>query len=933
MDKYQHQTIEKKWQRYWEENKIFRTTEKPDKKKYYCLDMFPYPSGAGLHVGHPEGYTATDIVCRYRRMKYDENILHPMGFDSFGLPTENYAIKVGKNPKEITQQNIKRFTEQLKSFGFSYDWERQVITSDPAYYKWTQWMFRELYKKGLAYKKEAPVNWCESCKTVLAREQVIDGKCERCKNEVIQKNLSQWFFKITDYAEELLNDIEKLDWPEPIKALQRNWIGKSVGAEVKFKIKDSEEKLKVFTTRPDTLFGATFMVIAPEHPLIKKYKSQIINYKKVEEYIKQAQKKNELERTDLNKDKSGVELKGLKAINPVNNEEIPIFVADYVMMSYGTGAIMAVPAHDERDWEFAKKYGLKIVEVIKGGEVDKEAFTEIDSGKMVNSDFLNGLKPKEAIQKMIKWLEEKGLGKKAVQYKLRDWLVSRQRYWGAPIPIIYCEQCAKKVKENIISLNFYRQDTWNQLVSGKKTIETRALNPDEPERYFGKLKVNDYFKAVNKITNEEKYFKIKKVWRFKNIEDLFTQPKLLPLIRSGDKDINLENWKKGYAKNAPDYLDRIEKNGLIAFEVEMITPGEILDENFVELPDDVDFRPTGESPLVHSKSFHQVKCPVCGATEGVRREVDTMDTFVCSSWYFLRYCDPKNNKRPFDKEKVEEWMPVDLYVGGAEHAVLHLMYARFFTKALADMGYLNFREPFTKLRNQGMILAEDGRKMSKSLGNVINPDEVVAEYGADTFRMYEMFMGPLEDTKPWNTNSIAGVRRFLDRVWKLQEKINNQLTTNDKQELNRLLHQTIKKVTEDIEEMKFNTAISQMMILVNNLEKNKEISQAVFEKFLILLSPFAPHIAEEIWQRLGHKKSILFAKWPEYDKNLIRADEIELVVQVNGKVRDKIKVAADISEQAAKQKALESDKVQKWLAGKEPKKVIYVKGKLVSVVV
>ncbi len=801
MQKYDHKRIEKKWQKYWSDNQIFEVKEDKSKNKYYSLDMFPYPSAAGLHVGHPEGYTATDIVSRYRRMKYGENILHPMGFDAFGLPTENYAIKINRHPREVTQENITNFTKQLKSLGFSYDWSRVVDTSDPTYYKWTQWMFRELYKMGLAYKKKAPVNWCESCKTVLAREQVIDGKCERCKNEVVQKELSQWFFKITDYADELLDDLNKLDWPESLKEMQKNWIGRSEGAELKFQVKKLNQSLDVFTTRPDTLFGATFMVVAPEHPLVNQSLDIISNKKEVEEYIKQANKKNELERTDLNKEKIGVGLKGVKATNPANDQEIPIFIADYVMMSYGTGAIMAVPAHDERDFEFARKYSLEIAEVVeKPSDFKGECFS--GEGTAINSGEFNGLSTNEFKEKITKWLKEKKLGKKAVNYKLRDWLVSRQRYWGAPIPIIYCDKCGEV------------------LVDGKD----------------------------------------------------------LP----------------------------------------------------VELPDDVDFRPKGESPLASSKKFHDVKCPQCGATENVRRESDTMDTFVCSSWYFLRYADPHNDKQPFDKDKVKHWLPVDLYVGGAEHAVLHLMYARFFTKALRDAKRLEFDEPFLKLRNQGMILAEDGRKMSKSLGNVINPDDVVKEHGADAFRMYEMFMGPLEDAKPWSTKSIVGISRFLEKVWRLQEKANDK---NSHKKFEKVVHQTIKKVTEDIENMRFNTAIAQMMILINHMDKADKISIADYQALLIILSPFAPHITQELWSNLGNKASITEEQWPKYDSSLIKEEEIELVIQVNGKVRHKITVPADITEEDAKAKALESDQVNKWLDNKQPKKVIYVKGKLVSIVV
>jgi len=819
---YNHKKIEAKWQKKWEELNLHQADDNSKKKKKYILDMFPYPSGAGLHVGHPEGYTATDIYSRYLRMN-DYNVLHPMGWDAFGLPAENYAIKNGVHPNESTNKNIDTFRRQIKSLGLSYDWSREVNTSAPDYYKWTQWFFLFLYKQGLAYKKKAKVNWCDSCQTVLANEQVVQGKCERCDNEVTQKDMSQWFFKITDYAEKLLEDSEKIDWPEPIKLMQKNWIGKSEGAELEFKIKNEELKIQVFTTRPDTLFGATYMVLAPELELVEQLKDKIENWNEVEKYIKATKKKSDLQRTDLNKDKSGVELKGIQAINPANKEEIPVFIADYVLASYGTGAIMAVPAHDERDWEFAKLQGLKIrfvnhpkvfsylkdedtyqtVEGIHSIEdekaeawltkrLEKEDKPNLDeNSKLINSGKFTDLDVMEAKKAITK----KVGGELKTQYKLRDWLVSRQRYWGAPIPIIYCDKC------------------------GEVPVEEKDLP--------------------------------------------------------------------------------------------------------VELPTDVDFKPTGESPLQTSETFHNVKCPKCG--EKARRESDTMDTFVCSSWYYFRYVDAKNEKEFASKKQLKKWMPVDLYVGGAEHAVLHLMYARFFTKALHDAGLIDFNEPFLKLRNQGMILAEDGRKMSKSLGNVINPDEVVENLGADSLRLYEMFMGPLEDAKPWSTDGIKGVRRFLEKVIKLE-------VTNNKTQNNALLNKTIKKVTDDIENMKFNTAISAMMIFVNEVQK-EGISKEDFEKFLIILAPFAPHLVEELWEQLGNKESIFLQSWPKYDKKLIKDDVVQLVIQVNGKMRDSIETSVDISENEAKEKALASEKIKKWTEDKEIIKMIFVKNKLINIVV
>ena len=784
---YNHQAVEKKWQQQWQAEDLFSAHKEKGAKKY-ILDMFPYPSAEGLHVGHPESYTATDIMARYFRFK-GFNVLHPIGFDAFGLPAENYAIKQGIHPKVTTSKAIANFTKQIKSLGFSYDWSRQVITSSPDYYRWTQWLFLQLYKKGLAYKKKAPVNWCTSCQTVLANEQVVDGKCERCENEVIQKDLEQWFFKVTDYAEELLSRIEDLDWSEALKATQRNWIGKSEGAEIEFSILNSEASIKVFTTRPDTLFGATYLVLAPEHKLVQSLKLKAKNSIEIEDYMKATQKKNKLERTDLNKEKTGVEIKGVTAVNPATKKEIPIWIADYVLTGYGTGAIMAVPAHDQRDFEFAKKHKLKIVKVIKSSD---EVYA--GQGEIINSGEFSGLSSEAAREKIIKFVG----AKKKVEYKIRDWLVSRQRYWGAPIPIIYCAKC-------------------------------------------GEVPVPE---------------------------------KDLPVL----------------------------------------------------LPEDVDFKPTGESPLKSSKSFHKVECPKCGGP--ARRESDTMDTFVCSSWYFLRYCDAHNDKEAFSQKSLQYWLPIDLYIGGMEHAVGHLIYSRFIVKALRDMGILKIDEPFLKIRNQGIVLAEDGRKMSKRWGNVINPDEVVEEYGADTMRIYEMFMGPLEDMKPWSQKGIIGVRRFLEKVYKLVMNFKK----GDNEEIEKLLHKTVKKVAEDIESLRFNTAISAMMIFINQAAGG-QVSKEQLERFLVILSPFAPHLAEELWQSLGHKETILKQDWPAYDKKLVVDEEVTVVVQVNGKVRDKLKAARGLSEDVLKQKVQELPKLKKYLDGQKIKKVIHVPDKLINLVV
>ncbi len=806
MKNYNHKEIEKKWQNFWRKNNLYKADDNSDKKKKFILDMYPYPSGDGLHVGHVESYTATDIYSRYLRMR-GYNVLHPQGWDAFGLPAENFAIKTGTPPQETTKKAITTFKRQISSLGFSYDWDREVNSSQPEYYKWTQWFFLLLYKHGLAIKKKAKVNWCESCQTVLANEQAEGGKCERCENLVVQKDLKQWFFKITDFIEDcefagrkikgLLSGLNDLDWPESTKQAQRNWIGRSLGAEVDFKIK--EEKVKIFTTRPDTLFGATYFVLSPEHNLLGKLKKEIANWSEVEEYMLATQRKTDLERTDLAKEKTGVELKGIKAVNPVNNKEIPVFIADYVLLSYGTGAIMAVPAHDERDWEFAHKYDLPIVPVVAGGDIQKEAYT--GDGPHINSEFLNGLKKDAAIEKIISWLSEKKLGKKAVNYKLRDWLVSRQRYWGAPIPIIYCDKCG----------------------------EVPVPVADLP----------------------------------------------------------------------------------------------------VKLPLDIDFKPTGESPLKYSREFQKVVCPQCG--NPARRESDTMDTFVCSSWYYLRYADPHNKEEFAAKEKIKKWLPVDVYVGGAEHTVLHLLYSRFFTKVLQKYGYIDFNEPFIKLRHQGIILAEDGNKMSKSKGNVVNPDNVVNEFGADALRMYEMFMGPLEDMKPWNTKGIVGISRFLEKVWHLSQKVKTDVAVSEN--ILKLLNKTVKKVGEDIEAFKFNTAISAMMILINKWEKEDSVAVEAFEKFLLILAPFAPHISEEIWFKLGHKRSIHQGIWPNYDTDLIKDDVIFLVIQINGKLRDKIEVAVDIDKKEAVKLAMSSEKIKKWLIGKKVIKEVFVPGKLLNFVI
>lgn len=801
---YQPQAIEPKWQQYWDENKTFKTEDSSSKPKFYALDMFPYPSGAGLHVGHPEGYTATDIVSRYKRMR-GYNVLHPMGWDAFGLPAEQYAMDTGKHPREFTVQNIDTFRRQIKSLGFSYDWDREISTTDPEYYKWTQWIFIQLYKRGLAYVAEVPVNWCEALGTVLANEEVIDGKSERGGHPVVRKPMRQWILRITEYADRLLEDLDELDWSESLKDMQRNWIGKSTGAEVRFDIEGYDGHLEVFTTRPDTLFGATYCVLAPEHDLVDKITSAD-QREAVKAYQDQAARKSDLERTDLAKDKTGV-FTGAYAINPVNGAKVPIWIADYVLAGYGTGAIMAVPGHDSRDWEFAKQFGLPIIEVVQGGNVEEEAYS--GNGVHVNSGFLNGLDNEEAIQAMNEWLEQEGKGKKKVTYRLRDWLFSRQRYWGEPIPILHLED------------------------GTMKTVPEDQL------------------------------------------------PLLLPDV------------------------DQIKPSG------------------------------TGESPLANVTEWVETVDPETGMK--ARRETNTMPQWAGSCWYYLRYIDPRNNDELCSKEKQKEWLPVDLYIGGVEHAVLHLLYARFWHKVLYDLGVVDTKEPFQKLVNQGMILGNNNEKMSKSRGNVINPDDIVNEYGADTLRVYEMFMGPLEATKPWNTNGVEGTFRFLSRVWRLfigdDGQLNPKIVEGEgTDDFKRTLHKTIKKVTEDFEHMRFNTAISQLMVFINEGYKTEELPRKAMENFVQLLSPLAPHLAEELWSRLGYTESVTYVPWPEYDEAWTVEAEVEIVVQVNGKIVERAKISKDMDQEAMQQHSLSLPNVKQALEGKSIRKVIAVPGKLVNIV-
>lgn len=800
---YNHKEVEKKWQKNWAKTNAFNTLDKEGKPKFYALDMFPYPSGQGLHVGHPEGYTATDILARFKRSQ-GYNVLHPMGWDAFGLPAEQYALDTGNDPAEFTKKNIETFRRQINSLGFSYDWNREINTTDPEYYKWTQWIFTKLYEHGLAYEAEVPVNWVPELGTVIANEEVIDGKSERGGYDVIRRPMRQWMLKITAYADRLIDDLEELDWPESIKDMQRNWIGRSVGANVTFKVAESDKDFTVFTTRPDTLFGATYAVLAPELDLVQAITTDE-QRAAVEAYVDEASKKSDLNRTDLSKEKTGV-FTGAYAINPVNGKEIPIWIADYVLATYGTGAIMAVPAHDERDYEFAKTFDLEIIPVLEGGNVEEAAFTE--DGLHINSDFLDGLNKEDAIEKIVAWLEEKAVGKKEISYRLRDWLFSRQRYWGEPIPVIH--------------------------------------------------------------------------------------------------------WEDGTTTTVPE------------------------SELPLRLPKTEDIRPsgTGESPLANIDDWVNVVDPETGKKG--RRETNTMPQWAGSSWYFLRFIDPHNKTELASYEKLERWLPVDIYIGGAEHAVLHLLYARFWHKFLYDIGVVPTKEPFQKLYNQGMILGSNNEKMSKSRGNVVNPDDVVEQYGADTLRLYEMFMGPLDASIAWSENGLEGSRKFLDRVWRLivdeNGKMRDRITTVNDGKLTKAYNQTVKKVTEDYEQLHFNTAISQMMVFVNEAYKADALPYEYVEGFVQLLAPIVPHIGEELWAILGNDEGISYVTWPTFDEAALVEDEVEIVLQINGKVRAKVNVPAKATREELEEIAKNNEVIQENIAGKTIRKVIAVPGKLVNIV-
>jgi len=798
--KYDYSQIEKKWQKKWADAGIFHCDNHSHKPKYYALIEFPYPSGNGLHVGHTRPYTAMDIVARKRRRE-GYNVLLPMGWDAFGLPTENFAIKNKIHPAEVTRRNIERFKSQCELLGYSFDWDREVNTTDPEYYKWTQWIFLKLFEHGLAYKAKMPVNWCTSCKCVLANEEVVDGVCERCGSEVVRREKSQWMLKITEYAQKLLDGLDEVNYPERVKIQQRNWIGRSTGAEVDFKT-DAGDVLRVFTTRPDTLFGATYMVVSPEHPLIEKWADRLSNIQDIREYRAEAARKSDFERSELNKDKTGVRLEGVTAINPVNGKSIPIFVSDYVLMTYGTGAIMAVPGHDTRDWEFAKKFGLPIIEVVAGGDVEKEAFTDVETGKMVNSGFLNGMEVSEAKKAITEWLHDRGLGNPTVNYKLRDWVFSRQRYWGEPIPIINCPSCGHVP-----------------------------------------LKESD-----------------------------------LPLV----------------------------------------------------LPDVDSYEPTdsGESPISKIRDWVEVKCPICGGD--AERETDTMPQWAGSSWYFLRYTDPKCNTGIASEEALKYWTPVDWYNGGMEHTTLHLLYSRFWHRFLYDIGVVPTKEPYLKRTSHGMILGEGGEKMSKSRGNVINPNDIVEQYGADTMRLYIMFIGDFEKAAPWSSTAVKGCKRFLDRVWNIAESVSDSPDITPSHESS--IHKTIKKVTNDIEDLKFNTAIASLMALLNEFQE-KGASKGDMGVFLQLLNPFAPHITEELWEMLGFSGILSSAAWPGYDESKTKDARITFAVQVNGKLRSTVELDADSTDEAVIEAAKRDEKVLRFIEGMQIVKTIVVKGKLVNLIV
>ena len=1149
---YNFKAIEKRWQKYWEKEKLFQLNISKARRPFYNLMMFPYPSAEGLHVGGVFTFTGVDTFGRYKKLQ-GFDVFEPIGLDGFGIHSENYAMKIGEHIRDVSRRTEKNFYRQLRAIGNMYDWSRTVETYKPNYYKWTQWLFLQLYKKGLAYRKQAKVNWCPWCKTVLSDEQVIAGRCERCDSLVKKKELNQWFFKITNYADRLLKNLKWIDWPEDVKINQRNWIGKSEGAIIRFEIKDAKEKttkekeyLEVFTTRPDTLFGATYLVLAPEHHLFKEIKDQIRNKKAVLSYIEKALNKTEQERKAKEKDKTGIELKGVRAINPATKKEVPIWVADYVLMDYGTGAIMAVPAHDKRDFEFAKRYKLPIKPVVRESNGSRNKLNKSSKavlgcftgeGVSINSGFLNGLETEQSKQKVIKWLEKNGYGKRAVDYKLRDWCISRQRYWGPPIPIVWCQHCAlqqkpvkvliihgfegsgkgnwlswikeqlekigcevlvpsikkrdsshptitawirqlkpylyqldensiiishslgskaalhllernnkkiaklflvasaignpkrdwdwlakkwrgsdiealrkfwekeinwRKIKgkakeshiivsrdDNFIDtyhykitkldnlqveiwngfrhfqrkrepallqyilrqidslrysskqivINFYDNKTWQQILRGQKTVETRALNPNEADRFFGGTKVGDKLILRNIKTLEERAYVIKNQQIFKGLADLARKQALLkkifPEFKKRQDRIKVQEIKNKYEKLEKGYLQKIQKNGLIAWEIEEAQEAVPVPEDQlpVKLPPMEDFLPEGKGkgPLAKNEKFVKTKCPICG--QEAKRETDVSDPFVDSSWYFFRYPSTEFDDRPFDKRRTEKWLPVDSYIGGKEHTVLHLLYSRFITMVLKDLGYINFEEPYKRFFGHGLI-TKDGAKMSKSRGNVVNPDEILEKYGADTMRMYLRFVGDFAQGGDWRDSGIDGMARFVKKTWRLFFELEG---IGDGIENLNMIDKTIKVVGEDIERLSFNTAVARIMEFINWIKEhqtqfNRQQSLKVKKTLALLLAPMMPHLAEEFWSKLGYKKSIFTYHWPKYNPQNIIEDEIELVVQVNGKVRDKLRVPKNINQAEAEKLAQTSPKIKKWTKGRETKKVIFVPNRLINIV-
>lgn len=952
MNQYDHTKIEKKWQKNWTKSGIYKTKDNEtvkvkgklvQKPKAYILDMFPYPSGAGLHVGHPRGYIATDVYSRFKKMQ-GYSVLHPMGWDAFGLPAEEFAIKNKVHPSIATKKNVQRYKEQLSILGLNYDWSREVNTTDPEYYKWTQWAFLQMHKKGLTFESHEPINWCPSCKTGLANEDLEDGKCERCGSVVEKKPIRQWVIKITKYADRLLKDLEGLNWPESIKESQRNWIGRSEGAEIQFALKNSDQKVTVFTTRADTLFGVTYVVLAPESDLVTKLSSQIQNMDEVRKYIASVKEKSDIERTAEGKEKTGVVLKGVVAINPVNNKEIPVWIADYVLASYGTGSVMAVPAHDARDFQFAKKYGLDIQAVIKPNNGNSEIpYLEMD-GVMIDSGEFDGKSCEEAEIQI-----SKKYGKRVVNYKLRDWVFSRQRYWGEPIPLVHCPSCAHDTFNNKerLTLSFYDKAVWDAIVSGKKTIETRALNPEEKTtgRYFGDIAVGDIIRLENKFDRKPGknprylYIRVKNSKIYTNISDFFADTVALqkanhwPTVSKTVKEHTAR-----YATLAPGYENKINTNGLVALEFDLLSAVVPVPEKELplKLPNVKSYEPTGTggSPLAAIDKWVNTKCPQC--TGKAKRETNTMPQWAGSCWYYLRYIDPKNKKALIDPKKEKYWQPVDMYVGGTEHATRHLIYARFWHKFLYDIGVVSTKEPFTQLKNQGLIGGPDGRKMSKRYGNVVNPDDMVKLYGADTLRVFEMFMGPFDSGIAWSTDNMIGSRRFIEKVWRLKDKVvlNGKKVVSPKlsEENESLLHKTIKKVTEDIQSFSLNTAISSLMILVNGLEKEESISQEVYETMLKIFAPFAPHVTDELWTTLKNKKSIHLSEWPVFDPKKLVSSTFKIVVQINSKVRAQFVSNTDDEGEVVKA-ALVLPEIQAKIQGKTPEKHFYVKGKLVNLVI